>query len=284
MTKPDWGFRREVQAFDKWGGAIVGAVRGLRYARREGDTWCGSSIGRRPHRAGWRRLRREPSRRTAAPSSGRGRLGVLARQAPASAVAVGAQAQAAVSGGPGDDEGWRGTAPELCRRRRSSRCLAPSPPRRPSRLVVARSWETQQHRNFFLDFDDRFGALQPLFQAKIVSSRKCKFRRQRIWFGGFGAALGGAQRFERAGGALTPPVRQRRRVKSLAAHDRADRSRDARGAVGLSKDTQLVLRRECPGAGAGGKVQARQQPALKRSSASGLPPYQRWLLQGSCCL
>src|ERR1022692_1435764 len=126
---------------------------GLRHARRERDTWCGSSTDRRPGRAGWRRLRLEPNRQTAALSTGRGRLGVLVRQAPAAAVAVGAQAQAAVSGRLGGDEGWRATAPALCRRRRSSRCLAPRPPPRPSRLAVARSWEAQQHRNFFLDFD-----------------------------------------------------------------------------------------------------------------------------------
>ena len=77
------------------------------------------------------------------------------------------------------------------------------------KTVVARSWEAQQHRNFFLDFYDRFGALQPKLQAEVVSPRKRKFRRQRVWFGGFGAALGGAQRFEGACGALTPPVRQR---------------------------------------------------------------------------
>jgi hypothetical protein len=57
----------------------------------------------------------------------------------------------------------------------------------------------------FLDFYDRFGALQPKLQAEVVSPRKRKFR-QRVWFGGFGAALAGAQRFEGACGALTPPV------------------------------------------------------------------------------
>ena len=61
----------------------------------------------------------------------------------------------------------------------------------------------------FLDFYDRFGALQPLLQPKVVSPRKRKFRRQGIWLVGFGAALGGAQRLEGACGALTPPVRQR---------------------------------------------------------------------------
>jgi hypothetical protein len=44
----------------------------------------------------------------------------------------------------------------------------------------------------FLEFYDRFGALQPLLQPEVVSPRKRKFRRQRVWFGGFGTALGGA--------------------------------------------------------------------------------------------
>jgi hypothetical protein len=57
-----------------------------------------------------------------------------------------------------------------------------------------------------LKFYDRFGALQPLLQPEVVPPRKRKFRRQRVWFGGFGASLGGAQRFEDARGALTPPV------------------------------------------------------------------------------
>ena len=109
------------QASDRRGAAIVDAVRGLRHARRERDTWCGSSTDRRPGRAGWRRLRLEPNQQTAAPSTGRVRLGALSRQAPASALAAGAQPQAAVSGRPGGDEGWRATAPALCRRRRSSR-------------------------------------------------------------------------------------------------------------------------------------------------------------------
>ena len=71
------------------------------------------------------------------------------------------------------------------------------------------SWGAQQGRNFFLEFYDRFGALQPLLQPEVVPPRTRKFRRQRVWFGGLGAALGGAQRFEGARGALTPPVRQR---------------------------------------------------------------------------
>ena len=58
----------------------------------------------------------------------------------------------------------------------------------------------------FLEFYDRFGALQPLLQPEVLPPRTRKFRRQRVWFGGFGAALGGAQRFEGACGTLTPPV------------------------------------------------------------------------------
>ena len=115
----------------------------------------------------------------------------------------------------------------------------------------------------FLEFYDRFGALQPLLQPEVLPPRTRKFRRQRVWFGGFGAALGGAQRFEGACGTLTPPVRQRRRVKPLAAHDRADRSGDARRAVDLRKDAQLVLRRECAATGTVLKVQAMQQPAMQ---------------------
>src|ERR1019366_858715 len=191
-TKPDLGLRREVQASDRRGAAIVDAVRGLRHARRERDTWCGSSTDRRPGRAGWRRLRREPNQQIAAPSTGRVRLGALSRQAPALALAAGAQPQAAVSGRPGGDEGWRATAPALCRRRRSSRCPAPEPPRRPSRPAVALRWGAQQRRNFFLEFYDRFGALQPLLQPEVLPPRKRKFHRQRVWFGGFGTALGGA--------------------------------------------------------------------------------------------
>src|SRR5208282_5455672 len=155
------------------------------HARRERDTWCGSSTDRRPGRAGWRRLRREPNQQIAAPSTGRVRLDALSRQPPASALAAGAQPQAAVSGRPGGDEGWRATAPALCRRR-------------PSRPAAALRWGTQQLRNFFLEFYDRFGARQPLLQPEVLPPRKRKFRRQRVWFGGFGAALGGAQRFEGA--------------------------------------------------------------------------------------
>ena len=102
-----------------------------------------------PILTGWRRIRLEPNRRTAALSTDRLRFGALSRQAPTSALAVGAQPQAAISGRAGGDDGWRATAPALCRWRRSTRCLAPRPPRRPSKLAVARSREAQQHRNFF---------------------------------------------------------------------------------------------------------------------------------------
>jgi len=67
----------------------------------------------------------------------------------------------------------------------------------------------QQHRNFFLDSNDRFGALQPKLQAEVVSPRSASPPPAGFGSGGFGAALGGAQRFEGACGALTPPVRQR---------------------------------------------------------------------------
>ena len=89
-----------------------------------------------------------PNQQIAAPSTRRVRLGALSRQAPALALAAGAQPQAAVSGRPGGDEGWRATAPALCRRRRSSRCPAPEPPRRSSRPAVALRWGAQQRRNF----------------------------------------------------------------------------------------------------------------------------------------
>jgi hypothetical protein len=95
-----------------------------------------------------------------------------------------------------------------------------------------------------LDFDNRLGALQPLLQTAIVAQGLRQFRRQWIGFSDFGAALGRAQRFEGAGGALSSPVRQGRRVKPLAAHDCADPSRDACREFNFPKDTQLVLRRE----------------------------------------
>src|SRR5664279_1623604 len=96
----------------------------------------------------------------------------------------------------------------------------------------------------FLDFDNRLGALQPLLQTAIVAQGLRQFRRQWIGFSDFGAALGRAQRFEGAGVALTPPVRQGRRVKPLAAHDRAEPSRDARRPLNFPEDAQLVLPRE----------------------------------------
>ncbi len=93
-------------------------------------------------------------------------------------------------------------------------------------------------------FDDRFGALQPLFQPEVVPPSKGELGRQWVRFDSFGAALDRAQRFEGAGGAQTTPIRQGRGVKLFAAHDRADPSEDASGAVGLPEDPQFVLRRE----------------------------------------
>ena len=101
----------------------------------------------------------------------------------------------------------------------------------------------------FLKFYDRFGALQPLLQPEVVSPRKRKFRGQRVWLGGFGAALGQAQRVEDARGTLTPPVQQDRRVKPLAAQDGADPSGDTRRSVSLPKDAQFVLRRKSAATG-----------------------------------
>src|ERR1019366_9547369 len=50
-------------------------------------------------------------------------------------------------------------------------------PRRPSRPAVALRWGAQQRRNFFLEFYDRFGALQPLLQPEVLPPRKRKCAR-----------------------------------------------------------------------------------------------------------
>jgi hypothetical protein len=47
-----------------------------------------------------------------------------------------------------------------------------------------------------LDFDDRFGALQPFRQLPVVALQLRMFRRQRIGLCDLGAAFDGAQRFE----------------------------------------------------------------------------------------
>ena len=109
---------------------------------------------------------------------------------------------------PRGDAGWRARAPALCRPLRSGRCAAPAPLRRPSGVLVVHGRKTQQQSNFFLDFDDRLGALQPFCQEPVVALQLSMFRRQRIGLGDLGAAFDRAQRFKGASVALATPIRQ----------------------------------------------------------------------------
>src|ERR1019366_1554096 len=106
----------------------------------------------------------------------------------------------------------------------------------------------------FLEFYDRFGALQPLLQPEGLPPRA-------------DAASPTALTSKAPRGA-----RSRRPLRG-----RPRRGRPPQGCA------TCLAPRMC-GDGDGPKVQATQQPALKRSSASGRPPYQRRLLQESCCL
>ena len=92
----------------------------------------------------------------------------------------------------------------------------------------------------FLKIDDRLGALQPLRQALVVAQQPRVVGGQRIWRCGFGTARDRAQGLKGAGVALSPPVRERRRVKPLASHHRADAARRAARDVNLGQNAQLV--------------------------------------------
>ena len=118
------------------------------------------------------------------------------------ALAEDAPALAAVSLRTRGDAGWRAKAPALRKPLRSGHCAAPAPLRRPSGVLVVHGRKTQQQSNFFLDFDDRLGALQPLCQEPVVALQLSMFRRQWIGRGDLGAAFDRAQRFKGAGGAL----------------------------------------------------------------------------------
>jgi hypothetical protein len=111
----------------------------------------------------------------------------------------------------------------------------------------------------FLKFDNRFGALQPRLPHEVVPPRLRKLRRQRVLFGGFAASLGRAQRYEDARGGMTPPVRQGRHGKPVAAHDRPDSSGATHGAVSLRKDSQFVLRRKWAATGTVQKFRRRRR-------------------------
>ena len=83
-----------------------------------------------------------------------------------------------------------------------------------ARRIVGWRASRTVHAGFVLDaLEQALCERRPLRGGLVHHSdlppRTRKFRRQRVWFGGFGAALGGAQRFEGACGTLTPPVRQR---------------------------------------------------------------------------
>ena len=117
----DWRRQRDSGAL----GALTPAKRGPKPMAR----WCGSNSGRRPRRAGWRRLRRVPGRQNAARAEGRAWPDVP-RQ-PARAVGS-AWAEARPTAGPdrhADGRRWRATRSGPRRRRRSD--WEPSPARRP---------------------------------------------------------------------------------------------------------------------------------------------------------
>jgi len=146
--------------------------------------------------------------------------------------------------------------------------LAPSPPRRPSRLVVARSGGPATPQLFF-------------WISMIASARSSRCFRRRLSRRESASSppAGLVRRFwGRAwrGSALRRRLRRADAASPTALTSKAPRGarsrRPLRGtpaARSASQGCALLLRRECAATGTGPKVQATQQPALKRSSASG---------------
>src|ERR1700686_167264 len=113
MTRPRWVLAPVVPVFCRPDGASDRGVHGLPGWQPGCGTWCGSSNGRRPRRAGWRRPQRVPGRQNAARAEGRAWLDVP-RQ-PARAVGS-AWAEARPTAGPdryADGRRWR--APDTFR-------------------------------------------------------------------------------------------------------------------------------------------------------------------------
>jgi len=100
-------------------------------------------------------------------------------------------------------------------------------------------------RQVFLDRNDRFGAGEAPREVGHILLQHGHFRRERIRFRGFRAALDRYQRTESTGVTLAAPVTQRRRVDTLAAQDRTDPP-GLGSAVGLGKNAQLVACRKRP--------------------------------------
>ena len=89
--------------------------------RRSGpasDTWCGSSSGRRPRRADWRRIRLAPGRRSVRRAADRARLAAVPRSAPGPAVAADERSLAARSARHVGDAPWRAKPRALHKPRR----------------------------------------------------------------------------------------------------------------------------------------------------------------------
>ena len=98
--------------------------------------------------------------------------------------------------------------------------------------------------HFFLDFDDRLGALQAQRHALVVALQLGMFGRQRVGLGDLGAALDRLQRLAGAGVALPTPIRQQRGIEPLAPQDRANAARPR--LIDLAKYPKLVGGRERP--------------------------------------
>src|ERR1022692_4975803 len=101
--------------------------------------------------------------------------------------------------------------------------------------VESRQGNPQKCRYFFLNVDDEFGAGQPLRQMAILPLQLAHFFRERIVF-----ELGPAPLRSQAQIALLAPVREVRRVKTLAAQQGADSSRLV-GRIGLGYNALLLV-------------------------------------------
>jgi len=181
-TRPDLALRPAVRAFDKPGDGAGGGVPQPPHGRRGSDTSCGSSKGRRPHRAVSRRPRAGSGRQSAGSAveqtPDRARFPAQLFQA-AHAVTVPAvfPREAGLSALSCADAQRPATPPVPRKWPPSDGCPGSKPQPPPSRFAAAAGrllQLVQQGSHFFLDGDDRLCLIEaPGFK----SGRKAAFSR-----------------------------------------------------------------------------------------------------------
>jgi hypothetical protein len=173
------------------------------------DTSFGLSSDRCPRRAGWRRFRQVRDLRSGASREDQARLAAI----PPAMLAAGSGGASIVrvvgSGADNHDASWRAKCPTPRRWRTRRHGPASASPNRVSGRAVGldrRQRNSEQIRQFFLDFENCLGPFQATPKLGVFPLHPCQFRHQRSGVAQFRPTPGRGERAEDSDVTLTAPL------------------------------------------------------------------------------